>query len=331
VDVAWYEPGIQLGRRSQPDLKISPSFSSPGEGLVAWAGWWLPVDPSWRLLRVEGTYSRGLLILGNESRPLVELSWAWVTRKSLNVERFAKRFLLRGLRSGERAAAAKNLRVLPLAGFDFSVVRDIGDSHHGVAFCNRTNRFLQWIYRPDHNHQVNKFEKEILSQWKDQPLMEPTRWKFFDVEFSAPPGFRIVSSNLMLGRMEVVLVDPTPWDGRHRIRLCWIYPASLALSRQSGEDWLKMFVKEQRGVYRSKRRAVIQTRSGLENVNAWELELILSWFLRFPLRPFSFRMPAAAKASLHHLQEKNQLLYLQCSAKRDRLEDLEEAVVRSCS
>jgi len=293
--------------------------------VVAWAGWWLPLPGPWRFLQMQGGYNKGLLVLGDEDRPRLELSWVWVSRKGLNPEAYARRFLLRGLTRAARKAARSKLQPLSLPGFHCSFALEEEEHIRAVGYCAKTNRLLQWVYHRESPEVDAAFEQDVLRHWRDQPLDGPVRWSFFDLDFLVPEGFRFHSATLNLGDMEIVLIDPGHWDGRHRLIVRCLYPAELALARQPISKWLAEIFRKRRGVYRPSGRA-----SEVEPA-VWQQPARLPLPLRTLLRPLVFRVPLRAEASLHHLTVLDKLVYLQISGPSERIESTRRLVLDSFS
>lgn len=293
--------------------------------LLAWAGWWLPLPASWRLVRIDGGFGKGMLALGDEERARLELSWAWVTRRSLNVPRYARRFLLEQLPRRERRKAKKDMETLRLPHFQTLLLLRNDKMTRAVGYSAANHRFLHWVYHHASRREEEQFLGKILPQWKDQPLTGAARWHFFNLSFSTPPGFRLRSARLNLGDMTIQLLHPTTWGSRRRLLIRFIYPANLALTRQAMDQWLLTLFKSSRGVYRASWSTLPQR----EGQNTLVLRARLQFLLRFFLRPLVFRIPGKAEASLHHLMEANKLLYLQVGGGGKDFEPIRNTVLQS--
>lgn len=304
----------------------SPAAGSSKElPLLAWAGWWLPLPSSWALLKVEGNHNRGLIGLGDGERPRLEVTWAWVTRRSLKVEHFAKHFLLSQIRRRDRKRAAEQMQKLSLPHLDPVFLIKEENLTRAVAYSSVNHRFIHWIYHHGRSGENRRFFAEAVPQWKDQSLRAPVVWRFFDIQFSSPPGFRLKSSQLNLGDMDVRLTDPTRWGTRHRLCVRHVYPASLALSRQPAHHWLTELFKTSRGPYRARWGSMPDRASA----TGPRLEARLQFLLRYFLRLLIFRIPGCAEATLHHLTETNKLLYLQIGAPKSKFAPIRESILRS--
>ncbi len=269
---------------------------------------------------MDGGYRRGFLVLGDDEHPRLEMAWAWVTRRRLNIPRYIRSHLLARVPRRQRRAAAGEMKEVALAGFDHAVSLEEENRTRFVGYCQRTHRILHWVYHHGSLKQNRRFIGECLPRWRDQPLDSPSRWRFFDVEFSVPENFRLHYGTLNLGDMEVILTDPTPWGARPRLCVRHIYPANLALARRPLEDWLAELFNKRRGPYRRRDRKKDPPQK-FEHPRAAGLQLIahLQFLLLFPLRPLVFRMPSGAEASLHFVEHLNKLVYIHMSGRHSMI------------
>jgi len=296
--------------------------------LLAWAGWWLPLPEPWRFFAVEGTYGKGTLVLGDDERPRLELSWVWVTRRSLNPERFIHNLLLRGTPRQSRPGARSKIQFLSLPGFSTAAKLDGQGKCAGAGFCSKTNRLLHWVYHEGSTGEQDDFFGQTQHLWRDQPLDHAARWKFFDLDFSIPAGFRLHSAQLNLGDMQIVLLDPSTWGPKHRLCIRHIYPASLALARQPLEDWLREIFKKSREVY-SASGSIELMHPANGSKDSLRQRARLHLLLRTFLRPLVLRRPSNMEASLHHVESLGKLLYLQIAASPERIELTRDHILRS--
>lgn len=284
--------------------------------VVGWAGWWLPTPEAWRFFKMDGGYRRGFLIVGDDERPRLEMAWAWVTRRRMNIPRYIREYLLARVPRKRRAGVAGEVAEFSLPGFEHAVSLTIDEQTRYVGYCVRTHRILHWVYHHGSLKQNRRFSADCLPLWRDQPLDAPSKWRFFDVSFAVPAGFRLHYCTLNLGDMEVILTDPTPWGARPRLCVRHIYPATLALARRPLEEWMKELFGKRRGPYRSRdhKKAPPQPFDHPRGPGL-RIVAVLQFLLLFPLRPLVFRMPAGAEASLHNVEDLNKLVYIQVSGR----------------
>ncbi len=296
---------------------------------LAWGNWWFSVPAPWRFFQVSGDYAKGILVLGDQEKPRLELSWVWVTRRGLDPERYVRKFLLKLVNSGKNRPRSPQVKMHTLPGFEVvaSVCHD--EKTFSVGYCQETHRLLQWVYHEGSKSEVKRMT-ECISLWRDQPLAAPGRWRFFELDFSVPAGFRIQSATLNLGDMDLVFTDPAVWGTRHRLYLRFAYPATLALSRQPMEKWLKQLLDRRKGAYRLKGKvAASEFSTSSEQWPGLMQKANLHFILRTILRPLSFRMPTYSEVSLHHWPEGNRLVWMQVAAPVQRIESTRENILRS--
>lgn len=295
---------------------------SPDRPLVAWGSWFLPLPADWRFFQVEGNYARGLLVLGDEERPRLELSWVWVTRRSLNPDTYVRKFLLGRVPYRQRKDAAPRIKMVSLAGFEVVATLQEEAQTVAVGYTRDTHRLLHWVYKHGTASEDRDFSSCCLPNWRDQPLKDSSLWRFFGLSFQVPEGFRLNSAALNLGDMLVVMRDPSPWGSRHRLVVRFLYPASLALSRQSPAAWMKQLFRSHQGSY----RPWGSTQPCRTNAQGLMQKARLHFLPRFLLRPLWFRLPGRAEATLVEVTGSDRLLYLQVEAPDSRIESTRELV-----
>jgi len=130
--------------------------------------------------------------------------------------------------------------------------------------------------------------------------------------------------------MDLYLVDPARWGTRHRLYVRFVYPASLALARQTREKWLPDLLKRRKGIYRAKGQPVDnEFCRGPVRAPGLRQTALLHFLLRTIFRPLCFRIPAYSEISLHHLEHRDKLLWLQVAGPRDRIESTRESILCS--
>lgn len=283
---------------------------------LGWAGWWLPLPESWRILNLQGHYRNGSLHLGNSEQLCLELKWIWVSKIRFQPGKFLRRFLLQGIPGRERKQTAGKLVEWNLPHFSDALALEDGDKIWAAAYSPETSRILHWVLH--RTAPGAKLFRDWMEKWKDQPVEQPMAWSFFGASFQVPAGFLFSSANLQLGDMEVVLKDASGWHARHQLIVRHIHPASLALARRPLGTWLTELFKVKRGAY------VLVEKTRADSSDPVEGQSVLGrlhLFLRLFLRPLFFRMPGRVEASIWHLEARNQLRYLQMTASARRIEE----------
>lgn len=300
------------------------------QAVIGWAGWWLPTPEPWRFFKMDGSYRQGFLVAGDDERPRLEMAWAWVTRRGLKVPSYIRSHLLARIPRSERADAAGLLSEISLPGFDHAVALTLDRQTRYVGYCSRTHRILHWVYHHGSAYQNRRFSEQCLPLWRDQPLSEPSKWRFFDVSFTVPAGFRLHYGTLNLGDMEVILIDPSVWGARPRLCVRHIYPATLALSRQPLTEWLQGLFDRRRSFYRNRARPKSPPlRFDHSRAPGWRIEAVLQFLWRFPLRLLVYRFPSRTEASIHHIEDLDKLLYIQMSGRRAAIADTRQFIIDS--
>jgi hypothetical protein len=88
---------------------------------------------------------------------------------------------------------------------------------------------------------------QVLPWLDEQPADAARRWSALDLSVQVPSGYELASHQLSAGDLRLSFVGP----GRRRIEVRQIGPATLALSRQGLDRWLKSSVSTAGRVYRS--------------------------------------------------------------------------------
>lgn len=228
---------------------MTETATAPASGLppsaLAWCGWTMPIDSTWRPLRIDGEWSRGEMIVGDAMETLFQVTWRQPDRK-----RFAP---LRWLDQRARELDATVGDPPPHAA-----------SLHAVRFFPevpspvRGSRAMWYGWAPDPglmvevavNRDAEAFAgervwRDILAHVTVAPADAAVPWSVFGVSFRTPPGFQLANRKLLPGDMSILVQDE-----RRRLLVRQVYPAATALRRHPLEHWLSHFPFKEHRRYR---------------------------------------------------------------------------------
>jgi hypothetical protein len=179
-----------------------------------------------------------------------------------------------------------------------------------VGYCPRSRRVIEIVYHLDSPAQDLLIRKYLAPGLRDQSVLTPQWWAFFDVSFLAPPGFRYESARLNLGDMRVRLISGTRrWNGP-RITVGQIYPAKLALQRQDVNQWVRNLAAEIRSHYRPSQGKVLAVQFyDIPQGRVAQADLKL----RRRFRPFLWRTPRPLRLYVIHHHAYDRLTFLNIS------------------
>lgn len=230
-------------------------FAAPdGAKPFAWAGWWLPVPPNYRLHDIDGTAVRGNFVLADPDRVRLEVAWDRVTQTNLNAQRFAERQLRRIL--GKRFRTSEPaLEAIADSSFDhlFLFRDEERSSDYYLGHDANTQLAACVMYRRGTKREDALIHQSLTRHFFAQPRGDGQRWAFFSVSFVAPSGFEYESARLNLGDMAVQLVRKKR-GAQPRLVVRKIYPAKLALSRFDLRGWMNQVLEPDRPMYRPRYR-----------------------------------------------------------------------------
>lgn len=204
-----------------------------------------------RFARIQGDAKEGKLVLVDHDRPRLELAWGRIRRREYDGQRFALKRLRKILGSKSKQLEAQLSQITNRQYEPLLFYKDPQDTlDRAVGFHPNARRVLEIAYHRGDAAEDRMVHNHLLPNLRDQSILQPQHWSFFDVSFTAPAGFRYESARLNLGDMRVRLVAGSrSWNGP-RIVVGQVYPASLALKRQDVTQWVRNFSAEIRSHYR---------------------------------------------------------------------------------
>lgn len=204
--------------------------------ILAWCGWQMKLEPGWRPLRITGGWQRGSMVVGDEEAPVLQVKWLRVDREGLDFEKWARR--------RSRSLKVTNFKQAPTpAGFTAAAaapdVRGFEDAADltsvWLGFSRPACLALQVVTNLDAAKKARRFvSREALPGLTAFPPGSPIRWSVFGGSFESPAGYRLSLNRLLLGDM-ALLFD----NGKNRLMLRQVYPASIALVRRPLETWMQ--------------------------------------------------------------------------------------------
>jgi len=214
---------------------LSPGLSREMRPL-AWSGWRLRVPANWRPVKLEGTFTKGAMFIGDDASPYLMLRW-W-------------RPLQEGQKQFDFAAwldyRFKKLHALPQQnppappGVDQSAwVKDLETKNeksrtvwYGYkASAETVIEILMTSLTPSDIRKM--IVRDVMPTLEITSKEDPISWNLFSTSFQSPPGFVLDTHHLYSGDVALRLVK-----GRETLMLRMVYPAGLALSRRKLPNWL---------------------------------------------------------------------------------------------
>ena len=196
---------------------------------LAWAGWGMRVPADWRPLDIQGGWRRGTMVIGDADQPLLQVKWWRPRRKRFDADRWIRR----KARHGQPVEDWE----------DFPVAAKLRKGGRG----RRAGRQLWYAYSPEARLAIQlvvgaslpeararEIDRRVLPSLRTSAVDEPTRWAVFGVSFVSPADMVYRASRLNVGDMVLCVTG----SGGRRALMRQVYPAGLALSRQSLDDWI---------------------------------------------------------------------------------------------
>jgi hypothetical protein len=214
--------------------------------LLAWAGWQAPIPEDWRPLRIAGTWERGLIVLGDAEKAILQVKWWRPREKRFKPDRWFRRRLRRmggkadagGPRPKDFPHAAWVKKYQPSAGGRGSLWYGYAPKAGltlEVLISGAVGRRDRWLAT-----------SRVLRSLKAGETGAPTRWSIYGASFEAPAGHLLCARRLKLG--DVALRFATRGE---RLTLRQVYPARLALVRRKLPLWLDFPVFKEHRKFRA--------------------------------------------------------------------------------
>lgn len=224
-------------RRSAEGLASRPHW-------LAWQGWRLPVPREWNVVRIEGDWARGMLLLADLQRPRMGLRWDSLCAAG------DVAVAVRSAMSAEVGAATGEKATRVVTGTDWSCAmlhleaelpgRDVWIGHSTVS-----GRIAQLSFPVEARR--DRAARELPDNLADTAESDETAWSILDLSCAAPVGWKLASHQLMAGDLRLTFAR-----GSDRLLIRQIAPARLALSRQSIDKWIAQHPLDRRRTDRSR-------------------------------------------------------------------------------
>lgn len=262
---------------------------------------------AYRPHQIAGDMRKGMIVLADDERPRIEISWERL-RKPADGERLMRR------RFGVRVEAAEKLRN-PTAS-PMMLLRDADkERDRAIGYFPATRRVVEVLFLHGNSRENLTIRQETLSGLVDQPADRDQRWAFFDVSFIAPAGFLYAETKLNLGDMAVTLNRGTQEFNAPSVTIRQIYPTKLALARHPLEKWHEDHVRSLRHLYADQDAGWFRRgRPQMSAVSTARGEgFVTQAKLRPALRPFYWRTPRQMRFLTVHDQGTDRLHLLRAT------------------
>lgn len=290
----------------------SPSplpWPAPPSGLrpLGWAGLLLNTPERYHPHKIAGDARKGMIVLADDERPRLEVSWERL-KKSADGDRLVrKRF---GAAAG-RAEKLPNPAAAPmLLARDAEKQRD-----RAIAYFPATRRVVEILFLHGTQRENLAMPRQTLAGMVDQPPDRAQRWAFFDVSFAAPAGFLYADARLNLGDMAVTLTRGAREFTAPSVTVRQAYPAKLALARFPLEKWHEDHARSLRHLFADAGAGVL--RRGKPSMAAIQTPrgegFATDAKLRPGLRPFYWRTPRHTRFVTLHDRELDRLHILRAT------------------
>lgn len=195
----------------------------------------------------------------------------------------------------------------------------VGKIDHWMGYCPQTCRVVDLAYHRGSPAEDRQARSLVLEHLTDQPPDRPRMWSFFDVSFVVPPGFIYDEAEMNVGDM---WVEFDAADGRGSLTVRQIYPAKLALKRQSLGKWLGMLLDERIKMYSPRATRAARNRHEYDSLRTLlGGGVVCDARLRLLLRPFRWRLPRLQRTQLIHDTRTNRLVALRLTARPERIDE----------
>ena len=291
----------------------------------AWAGLVMSVPDAFRPIRIRGDAARGSIDLGDDRRSRLEIHWGKVTKTKFDAVSFAKRQLARAAEVGrsERRSLAFDVIEHDTLATLLAYHDDDKELDRFVGFDAASRRVIELAYHRANEREDHAVRDETIARLTVTPPDRPQPWAFFDVRFMSPAHFKYRGATLNLGDMTVNLnwADKGWWRPMMSVR--HIYPATLALSRQPIDQWMRTTITGRQLPYRAAQRFTRSRKPApFEQIDTpYGPAIVVDARLRLSYRVFQWRLPGVQRTCIAHDEEHDRLVVIQVADRRDRLEN----------
>jgi len=205
---------------------------------LAWAGWKMRIPEDWRPLKIEDAPRRENMMVGTGEKPFFQIKWCRVgIGENFNFDSWLRQRLKKMALENKPEPGGPNPEGFNRTAWFPEAVNKKGiERTLWYGYSRGGGIILEVAISLSAEKRIQKIiEKNVLSSAGVSPSGEETKWCVFDVGFSSPGGFRLMSKKLHVGDMTLELER-----GKEKLVLRQVYPAELALDRRKLEGWLKL-------------------------------------------------------------------------------------------
>ena len=204
--------------------------------VIAWQGWELRVPQDWRPLEIAGDYKRGKMMIGNAEIPVVQIKWWRPEEKEFyDYEWIAARIRkLKALPSDNppRPPGFSNTGWVKDLEFKENISKTIW-----YGYAKSAGVMMELVMTSIADSSIRKMVvSKILPNLKVYRRDEETRWALYNVSYRIPSGWILSRKHLYSGD---IALEFTNSENKSLLVVRQVYPAELALSRRSMEQWLE--------------------------------------------------------------------------------------------
>lgn len=205
--------------------------------LLAWAGWQVRIPHAWQPLKLEGTPSKGQVIVGDDTCAIFILKWERQKRDLAAEGRawVAQRLRKLGLHGDEHPPASAHFTA---CGWAHEVQTE---EEKKTTFWFGYARNARLLLGVTVNGVLPAAQRRIVVEYVLPTLRTtaehaPCTWAMYDVSFESPPGYTLAERHLFSGDVALRFDGPR----RASLLLRQVYPGDLALRRRIPERWMAM-------------------------------------------------------------------------------------------
>ncbi len=305
----------------------------PNSQALAWAGLSIPAPREYRPARFEGDHLKGLMLLADDARPRLVLAWATVTRKQFDPTEFCTQKLLSLFDSSSGIGPSSIKRLSGNLSFTTMLWVHAKEEQkiRAVGYCPATGRVIDSLYHTGTAREDLAFTDGLLRNIADQPLDKDYQWAVLGSSFTVPAGFKYLESTLNLGDQLTRFIAARSEAQGPSLVVRQVYPADLALSRQSLEEWLEDWATGRGASYAPQTRRQGFTFPPVKDpiTLAGHKGFVIHSHLRIPLKITRWWMPRHSRFYAVHHSGVDRLLLIQAAGPIERLDPWATTVASS--
>ncbi|MFP4029069.1 MAG: hypothetical protein ACLFWL_14860 [Candidatus Brocadiia bacterium] len=292
----------------------------------AWQGITLTVPEEWSVIVTRGDYDSGYVALADESQMRLQLKWD-EAEKNADPSGAATRYI-RELRKNakkekneitvNRQLNLANIRGKKIECYEWvSANRGIGM----VSICQKCRRVVHVAVLGDRDESMRNLSRTVFASLSDHPENGEMLWKFYDVEFYSPGGWRLHYPELKTGCIRMPFRKK-----REELEFIRVSLAQILLSESSLSEWFRDFFESE-----LKRKSCTTRETQVKRHEAIEAE-IRPWLLFDPLRLIGKGKRTRVKC--WHCPESNRIMLVHYSGRGgpevDKLLDFTVETMKCC-